>query len=150
MVYSPSQILTWGLKFAGCHPRTLNLQLEDFKTHYGSYPVTLADMWFDLCAATDIADPLSEKEKGIEGLKHFLIAHFFLWVYPRNMNLVSSRFKVCVRYLEGEFLWRWPRRIQSLNAKKIIWPDRLNGEDTAIFQFSLDDVDTRCTEKKHP
>jgi hypothetical protein len=153
---SSSDVLRKGLDYVGFSVKghqqrmTEKAKLEKFHSHFGSWPFVLASMWSDLCT-TDIEEAhLEEKEKGERGFKRFMMAHYFLWEYPKNMDLMGSRFDVCKRSLQGVDLWRWPRKIAALKAIKIVWDERFNDPETEIIQFSLDSTDCRCTEKKHP
>jgi hypothetical protein len=107
-------------------------------------------MWYDL-STTDIPDAqLEEKEKLDKGFKMFLVAHHFLWTYPKNANLLASRFNICERYSRGDPLWSWIKKIAALKAKKIVWDESLNDPDTQIFIISVDGTDFRMWERKHP
>jgi hypothetical protein len=62
-----------------------------------------------------------------------MIAHFFLWTYPKNVNLMKTRFKICKWDLEGKELWHWPRKIGALKGLKIVWSPDLDSHDTTQF-----------------
>jgi hypothetical protein len=47
-------------------------------------------------------------------------------------------------------LWYWAKKIGALKDKKIIWSSELNKHDTAIIALSVDGVNYRSWEKKHP
>jgi hypothetical protein len=123
---------------------------EDFKAHYGSSPLVIADIWNDLCHTSIEGARLEEKETSEKGFKRYMLAHFHLWSYPKNVNLMKTRFKICKRYLEGKELWYWPTKIGALKDKKIVWSSDLNSYDTAIIALSVDGVNYRSWEKKHP
>lgn len=125
----------------------MKARLEEFHSHYGSMPFVLANIWADLCETNINEARLDDNEKSEKGFKRFMMAHYFLWVYPKNANLMARRFDVCLRSLQGEDLWRWPKKIAALKAIKIVWSERFNDPDTEIFQFSLDSLDHRCTKK---
>ena len=80
----------------------------------------------------------------------FMIAHFFLWTYPKNVKLVKRPFKICLRYLQSDDLWYWPKKIHTLKAKKIVWPADLDNHYTEILAISVDGVNFCSWEKKHP
>jgi hypothetical protein len=110
----------------------------------------LADIWYDL-TTTDIPDArLDDKDISESGFIMYMSAHHFLWTYPKNSDVLASRFKICTRYARGEPLWRWIKKIQALKAKKIRWDSRLNDPNTEIFILSVDGTDFRIWEKKHP
>lgn len=91
-----------------------------------------------------------ENEKTESGFKRFMIAHFCLWTYPKNIILIRSRFGICLRFLQGSELWRWPNKIGALKEKVIVWSSDLNSHDTAEIPVSVDGVNYAAWEKKHP
>ena len=86
----------------------------EFHKHYGSSPLDVAEIWFDLCSHGN----LTMKEKNMRGFKRLLLALFWLWAYPKNASLVASRFGVCKDYAGGKHLWKWIDRIAGLKWKK--------------------------------
>ena len=94
-------------------------QTQDFHTHFGPKPLDLADMWYDLTVTTIPGAALTPEEKSAKGLKRFFIAHYFLWTYPKNANILASRFKICEEYARGHRLWDWVAKIAALHEKKI-------------------------------
>ena len=80
----------------------------------------------------------------------FLIAHFFLWTYPKNAGLLASRFQICSSHAQGEPLWTWIRKIAALKALKIVWDPRLNNMDPEFCVVTIDGTDFRTWERKHP
>ena len=117
---------------------------------YGSSPQVLADMWHAL-QTTDLEEAkLDKKENSVKGFDRFLMAHFFLWTYPKNAELTATRFKVCERLCRGEPIWRWVKKIQALKITTITWDPRLDSSDTEIFIMSVDGTDFRIWEPKHP
>lgn len=123
---------------------------ETFHGHFGSDPYEMASMWSDLCETTIEGARLDPDEKSEEGFKRFIIAHYFLWTYPKNMHLVSGLFDVSLRSLQGDNLWRWPKKIAALKEAKIVWHERFNDPSNEIFAFSMDGVDCHSRDKKHP
>jgi hypothetical protein len=95
---------------------------------------------------------LSKKEKTEKGLKKYFIAMFFLWAYPKNSSMLSSRFSgVCERYCRGEHVWKWVERIAAMKAKKIVWDANLaNPKNLEIFAITTDGTDFKTHEPKHP
>ena len=70
---------------------------EVFHKHYGSSPLVLANIWYDL-ALTDITEArLNENEKSEKGFFKFLVANHFLWAYSKNSDLIASCFNICKR-----------------------------------------------------
>lgn len=154
-ILSPMDVMKRGLGYVGIgREQQARLSVKDkaseFQSHYGSSPLNVADIWFDLCHTTIEEACLEEKEKSERGFKRFMIAHYFLWTYPKNVKLVKSRFNICLRYLEGSELWYWPTKIRALKEKKIVWTSDLDRHDTAIIPITLDGVNYRAWEKKHP
>ena len=150
VLLSPSDVLRKGLAFLGVQFKSANQNNLEFHKHYGSAPLDLAEMWYDL-TVTDIPEAqMDDKEKSEMGFKMFMITHFWLWTYPKNAHLIASRFKTCVRYLRGEPLWKWIERIAALKVKKIIWDHSLEDANTEVFAISLDGTDFRMWERKHP
>lgn len=76
-------------------------------------------------------------------LRQFLIAMYFLFVYPRNRELTGTVFDVCPEYCGGERLFRWIRRISDLKEKKIVWKSYLDDPKAETFIISVDGTDLR-------
>jgi hypothetical protein len=94
---------------------------------------------------------MMDSEKSEKGFKMFLIAHNFLWAYPKNAQLLATSFGVCERQVQGENLWRWVRRIAALKGLKIVWPeDEYNDPESQTFIISVDGTDFKVWERKHP
>lgn len=121
-----------------------------FHKHYGSSPLVVASMWNDMIAGDIPEARISKKEQCEKGLVMFLVACHFLWAYPKNAELISSRFGICENYSRGEHLWRWIKRIAALKNKVIKWDVQLNDLNSQILAISLDGVDFRSWEMKHP
>jgi hypothetical protein len=155
MLLSPQQVLKHGLTFLGMRSTRWSdarMALE-FHRHYGSSPLDLAEQWHDLTLGDHLPKELqlNKKEKSEKGLKRFFVAHFFLWAYPKNASMLSSRFKgACDKHCQGEPLWKWIRRIAALKSKKIVWDDNVaNPKNLEIFTLSLDGTDYKMNETKH-
>jgi hypothetical protein len=152
LLLSPSDLLERALKVLqiDTNRKSRKWQTEQFHAHFGSDPLDLANMWYDLCS-TDIEDAkLTAKEKGEKGLRMFLVAHHWLWTYPKNAKILSSRFRLYEGYCRGKPLFHWIGKLAALKAKKIVWDPRLDASDTEIFIVSIDGTDFRMQEKKHP
>ena len=154
MLFNPTEICRYGLLLLGIRVHDqLKCQLPQkealFRSHYGSSPTDLADVWSDL-VNTNIAEAqLTEKEKSYKGLKMFLIANFELWVYPRSSNLISTRFNICETYSRGRHLWNWIGKIQALKSQKIEWLESFSDPDSEAFIITVDGTDCRIWEKQH-
>jgi hypothetical protein len=155
-ILSPTDAMWRGLQYCGLErgqqkTMTLHKQVSEFKAHYGSSPlVVVANIWSDLCSTTIEGARLKEEEKLEKGFKKFMVGMFFLWTYPKNMQLMTSRFHVALRSLQGSELWYWPKKIQALKGLKIGWAPGSESDDGIIIGLSVDGVDFRCWEKKHP
>jgi len=155
MILSALAAQKLGLLFVGMSDREQakfdeNNKAKTFRSHYGSWPADLADMWNDLVVAADISDPLEEREKSFKGLKMFLVAHHQLWAYPKNANLISKRFKIGEKSSQGQPLWKWIARIQSLKVHKIKWLESFDDPNSDIFIITVDGTNSKLWEKKHP
>jgi hypothetical protein len=123
---------------------------QNFKCHYGSTPLVIADIWYDMQMADVPGARLSVKENAEKGFKAFMMAVFFLWTNPKNSRLLAARFQVCERYSRGEELWHWVYKIQALKHRKIHWDPTLGNADESAFVGSIDGVDCQIWEPKHP
>jgi hypothetical protein len=154
-ILSPIDVMGMGLAYIGVSREqqakmSAHNMVEDFNAHFGSSPLVIASIWYDLCHTSIPEAQLEEKEKTEKGFKRYMIAHFFLWAYPKNANLTKTRFKICRRYLEGNELWYWPTKIGALKATKIVWSQDLDSHNTEIIAISVDGVNYSAWEKKHP
>jgi hypothetical protein len=87
----------------------------------------------------------------LKGLDRFLIAHHFLWTYPRNAKMMADQFNICETYAAGHMLWHWIGKLSALKEKKIVWmPSRMDNPSSPTFICSLDGTGFRVWEKKHP
>ena len=147
-----SQMSNIAFEFLACFHRDRDeLQnVKAFHKHFGSKPADVAEMWNNLISTSVQAAKLSDKENSVRGLKFFLMAHSFLWTYPKNRELLASRFGVCTNYAGGSYLWLWIKKIQALKADKIVWFDELDNPQGPIFCITVDGVDCRLNEVKHP
>jgi hypothetical protein len=121
-------------------------KIRFFRKHYGSTPLDLANIWFDLTVTDIIGAALNEDEHNMKGFRAFMIANHFLWAYDKNAKSLSNLFRVNEKYAQGEYLWNWVGKIAAMKAKKIKWPDRI----TDIYGVSTDGVDFKCWEPKDP
>ena len=150
-VQAPSDILEKGLRFLGIvggSGKSSACKSKIFCKHFGSSPVCLAAQWYDICTVE--VDPLPASKQCLKGLRIFLVAHFFLWTYPKNSDILASRFKLPERYMRGKNLWEWIERIQALKRIKITWNERFDDPDSEVFLVTVDGTDCRTCEKKHP
>ena len=121
---------------------------------YGSTPEVMANMWSDLLRS-DIPNAIcTEDNKSLDGFRHFLMAHCFLWGYPRNFTWLRVMFfPIGEKESQGERFWRWVFKIQSLLPSTIKWMDRWDDPDDPnceIFIIGVDGTDCKTWEPKHP
>jgi DDE superfamily endonuclease len=154
VLLSPTDVRNKGLKClnsssAAARQTTSAAANTEFHKHFGSSPLDLADMWYDLNTTDIPGAQLEEKDKSENGFKMFMAAHHFLWTYPKNAELLASRFGICERYSRGDPLWMWIKKIAALQAKKILWDNSLTKQPNN-FLISVDGIDFRMWERKHP
>ena len=149
---SPSDIRNRGLAYLRIRSegRSVAAQNADFHDHYGSSPLDLAEMWFDLNATDIPGAKLTGNEKSEKGLKQFFVTHHFLWAYPKNSKILAKALEHPERYCRGEPLWKWVGKIAAMKAKKIVWEPRLDDPNSEKFIITVDGTDFKVREKKHP
>jgi hypothetical protein len=138
------------LGYFGISRERLSLENADkqVKKHLGSFALDLAEIWHDICHSEE-DHPIPSKEKTMKGFKRFIMAHYWLWTYPKNSYTFASRFKVGEGYCRGEPLHRWIRRIAALKSKKIQWDPEIDNPNGPAFAMTVDGTDFRQEEKKH-
>jgi hypothetical protein len=152
-VLSPQDVLQKGLDYPNIkhHGRLQLSNQETFQKHYGSSPLDLANIWYDLLTIDPpIPDDapvkvkklfvIPKNERGERGFKMFLAVHYFLWSYDKNSDLLASRFGICERNSRGEPIWKWIIQIAALKAKQIVWPDNLDDASSELFTVTIDGV----------
>jgi hypothetical protein len=94
MFLSPAQVLIYGLDFveARYNRWSEKTRVEQFHRHYGSSPLVIADIWYDLVFDDHLPEELAltEDEKNERGFKKYMTVQFWLWVYPKNSSLFAS------------------------------------------------------------
>lgn len=148
MLLSPSQVGMRGLALRrifdnGNKPMTDKRKEELFRKEYGSGSLDLAEMWFDLCSTDIPKSKLKERHKSEKGFKMFMVAHHFLWMYPKNAQVLANNFGICEKYARGVKLWGWIRQIACLKKKKIVWDKTFLSKKTEIFIITVDGTDMR-------
>jgi hypothetical protein len=73
-------------------PKWCKARVDDFKQFYGSTPAVLTDIWHHMMT-TDTCLKLTISDKSDKGFNKFLMAHHFLWAYPKHSKLLVSTFK---------------------------------------------------------
>lgn len=149
---TPLKVLEKGLEFIGIdigrqNGMSIKSKTKVFGAFYGSTPTDIAEMWFDLQSGEWTT--LTPNENSPQGFKRYMIAHYYLWTYPKNSFIISRQFNICERYCRGKELHSWIDKIACLYDKKIKWDESIADPETTEFGFSLDCVDVRVWEKRH-
>ena len=129
---------------------TLNGKLYDFHKHFGSSPLVVANIWYDMTKTTIQEARIPLKEQNEKGFRMFLAAIYFLWAYPKNSTLVATALGISDRAARGEPLWRWLYRLSAMKELKIRWDERLDDPETEVFILTIDGTDCKIWERKHP
>ena len=116
-ILSPADVTWRGLQYCGLgrgqqKAMQLDTKVSAFNAHYGSSPLVVANIWSDLCSTTIEGARLKEEEKLGKGFKKFMLGLFFLWTYPKNMQLMKSRFNVALQSLQGRNFGTGRRRFR--------------------------------------
>ena len=143
MFLSPADVLLKGLDFidAKYDRWSEKTRAAFFQQQYGSSPLDIADIWYDLVFAGDTylsAElQITNVEKNNKGFKMYMMTHFFLWAYPKNSTMLATTFKVCERMSRGVYIWKWIKRIAALKGKKICWDNVSNSKYVQFLQMVL-------------
>jgi hypothetical protein len=121
---------------------------KEFRKHYGSSSFQLATQWYDLTTTNIKQSTLTVKEKTRQGFKMFLAAHYYMWSYPKNINLFASVFGINEKYASG--VWVWIEKISGLSEKVIKWNRSLDDPTEPDLAISIDGTDNKRWELKHP
>jgi hypothetical protein len=121
---------------------------KEFSKHYGSNSFQLATQWYDLTKTSIKQSTLTDKEKTRQGFKRFLAAHFYMWTYPKNINVFASFFGSCETYARDA--WVWMTKIAGLSKKVIKWHRGLDDPKKSDLAVSIDGTDNKRWELKHP
>jgi hypothetical protein len=114
-------------------PKWCKASVDDFKQFYGLTPVVLTDIWQHMMT-TNICLKLTISNKSDKGFDKFLMAHHFLWAYPKKLKLLASTFThIGKQDARGEELWRWVEMIAQLKVKKIVWDKSLDDRNSTVF-----------------
>ena len=152
MILSAKEVLNLGLSFVKHeHLRQSQKTLcKCFKKYYGANNVILAQQWKDLCQTTLRKAKLNKKEKTEKGFKMFMVAHHFLFCYPKNSEMIANTFCMSVNSVRN--MWVWVEKIAALKEIKIVWPqEEFMRADTAKLAFTVDCVDCHIREPSfHP
>jgi hypothetical protein len=110
-----------------------------FHKHFGSTSLVIATIWHDLCSTSIKDAQILEKKKPEKGFLHFMIVHYFLWTYPKNVELMVLQFGLlfCECYLQGNELWYWPKKIAALKESKILFNEHIFQDGTAHLALSV-------------
>jgi hypothetical protein len=133
--------------------RTERWKNEIFRKLYGSPPCVVRQMWDDLIDTNILECKLDIGETNHTGLRMLLIAHYFLWTYPRNSQMLEAHFSpICEKETRGDRLWHWIKKICLLMPSRIHWLERFDQEDSEAFIATIDGIDCKVWEprKNHP
>ena len=150
MFIDPPKCLELGLTFVQISAAEQSLmsaaaKLHEFRSFYGSTPLDIAEMWYDL----KHHGILTEKDISMTGFKKYMVAHYYLYSYPRNATQTKRIFKACKDYVTGKHLWGMIANIASLLPHRIYWDESLGDPDKSVFVASVDCTDCAIWEKRH-
>lgn len=156
MFLSPQQSLCFGLDYLGLRNKidrwSEKTKLTKFHSNYGSTPLDLAEIWYDMMNDDKLLKDnleLTKKDKSEKGFKAFMLAHYFMWVYPKNAQILSASMGVSEYKSRGIHIWIWVRRIARMSNKKIRWDIIDNDDDFEILAVTTDGVYFYLYEKQH-
>lgn len=152
MLLTPEAVAVLALRMikanTGC--KSKDQVAQDFKDHFGSSPLDIAEIWYDMCH-TDIAPAkVPKNEQNERGFHGFMRAVYFLWVYPRSSKVMANSCSVGERQCRGHPLRLWVKRIAALKEKKIVWDPDIDHPGKEKFVMTVDGTDFKIHEKKHP
>ena len=95
MLLNARKVTELGLAYVGVYGRKADQMTEVFREevfqwHYGSSPLVIANIWYDLQQGKYHGASLSAKDNSPISFKLYMTAHFFLWVYPKNAGLTAG------------------------------------------------------------
>jgi hypothetical protein len=153
MLVNPSQMLWRGLRAINIDDVMQNRRLRStnvrmFKANFGKHPLHLCRVWKDL-QTTNIpaAKVHPDKASFPQAYKGFLIANHFLKTYGSN-NVRASQFGGMDPTLLNKLTWIYVRKMASLKAQKIVWPD--DDEWQTVFIASVDGTHYRTNKLRDP
>jgi DDE superfamily endonuclease len=114
-----------------------------FRAHFGASAVVCCQIYEDM-QCTDIEQ--ARIAGGEIDLKWFLMAMHYLRKYPKEDEWEST-FDVGIRWTRDR-IWDRIRKLAAMKAKKIVWPDSLNGDN--MLGLTVDGVHSAAEEPKHP
>ena len=143
------KFLVYGLELAGYSDDQIgrmnqDVQVSNFSRFFGSYPYVIEKIWVDLQTTTTKAARLDE---GYDDPIKFLMAHYFLKMYPRDREMPAI-FHLC-RHTIREWTWYYIYKMQALKDEKIVWPEEWKGAENELF-FTVDGVHFWTREMPHP
>ena len=152
-ILTPKKVLSYGLSYIGVEALRQDKMGETFREqvfhwHYGSTSLVIADMWYSLQQGDYAGASLTDKENNLHGFKRFMMANYFLWVYPRNSGITAVTFNICERYCRGDDMHRWVKKIAKLYPKKIKWNNDFGRPSASQFMASEYGIDCKVWEKR--
>ena len=105
MFVSPRQVLTLGLDYISIDYERWSekTKIETFHAFYGSSPLVIAELWYDMM--NDGGEYLRGKirlwpiERKERGFKRYMMAHYWLWIYPCNVRVYAVLFSKGIKYI---------------------------------------------------
>ena len=148
MIFSAFDVQNLGLELVGCDATRFNedTTIKHFTAEYGSYPVTLATLFSEMVQRGIVWG----KDNSYEGMKSFLVANHFLFHYPKNSYALAHHFRLAENKCRGKPVWDWIEKISQMMQWKICWDPDIDDPDKAKFAVTIDGVDFRVWEPKHP
>jgi hypothetical protein len=138
LLFTKDDVLVRGFRTIKALP---NITVDDyndknvkrFLAHFGSSPYELSFVWAHLLQSTDSG--LDAKDKSEKGFKKIMTACHFLWVRPKNNQVLSTACGYnCTRHVEGEGLWKYVKALASLKSRVIVWPEaKYRSPNSQIF-----------------
>lgn len=148
---TPAQMLRRGLRLVKVddvkQQRQMNkTNVADFMSLFGKYPLHLCRVWRDLQTHQHIDHPISFEEASTnDAFEGFMYAQNFLWTYTTTV-VQAALFNGADNARLGRLKWKYVRKLASLKAIKIVWPD--NWDETLIC--SVDGTHAATNEPRDP
>jgi hypothetical protein len=120
------------------------VQLGNFNRFFGSYSHGIEQIWLDLQVTTI---PEARLDKGKKDPNKYLMAHYFLKMYPRDRE-TPAIFQTN-RHTNREGNWYFIKKMQALKKAKLVWPEEWASAKNQVL-LSDDGVHFWTREMPHP
>jgi hypothetical protein len=139
--YSTNEVLSEGMDLINLSERRKNhwstkSLIQQFKVHFGSHPRVYKYIFIDLQRSTN---PDARIEPGRVKIKYFLMALYFLRLYPTQLEMVVT-FDRCRETID-DWLWYYLRRLQALKDEVIVWPEEWGNPNNPFIPYHIGTVD---------